>query len=517
MFSITAKDSTPPRGDEAVHLRDSLIFHNIFSDPSQITLDIVRNIINWSERYPLLRPSGYYPPLVPIVTSFLYMFFGTSASTAVMSNMIFLLILIFSIYKIGALIFERNVGLLACVFILLYPIVLQHSVLYMLDLPLTAMVALSIFTLVKSDYFKSTKYSLLLGFCFGLGMLTKWTYLFFMLGPFIYSIFKALLPKFSKNDFERYSRSGVSFRNIGLCVGTSVVTCGPYYFPILPILIEKTLTHSRMISAHGLNSLLSIDSVFFYPAALWRDMITPLGFILFSIGMVLLIISKNNYKNFSVTWTLIPYLIFTFVILSKKPRFMMPWLVSISLVASFCIGQIQSRKVSDNFLKLIKYFGFLFLIFIAISFFREDLRLKNSIMSSSKENWKINEIISVLEEDIAESRKNNTSSHTPKHLGVIPNHYYINGHTIAYYAALRRLPLSVIKLHYYRGTAYEEFVTKFDRYDYILTKNPLTEISAFQKSIRTMHSYFYSRKDLFQHLQTFNEPDGSEVSIFKRL
>jgi len=195
---------------------------------------------------------------------------------------------------------------------------------------------------------------------------------------------------------------------------------------------------------------------------------------------------------------------------------MMPWLVPISLIISFCIGEIASINVLGGSMKFGRYTIFLSLIIFAIFFFREDLKLKNSIISSSKEDWKINEMVSVLEENMING-KTNHPTHMPMYVGVIPDHYYINGQTLRYYVTLRELPLNVVKLQDYTGTAFEEFVKKFDRYDYILTKSSSNiEITSFQQSIDDMNKFFYSHIDDFEHLKTFHEPDGSEVSIFKR-
>lgn len=517
IYYLTNADSAPPMWDEAVHLRDSLVFHNILSNPSQINLKVVRDIIGKSEKYPLIRPSGYYPPFAPILTSFLYCLFGTPVKVAIMSNMVFLFILILSIYKIGTLMFNRHAGLLACVLILLFPLVLSQSVLYMPDLPLTSMVAFSMFTLIKSDYFKNTKFSIISGLSFGLGMLTKWTYLFFVLGPIFYAVFKAFYSESSQQYGVKepwYLRK--SLRNIILFVIISIVTFGPYYFPILPALIEETFKYSHGALAHGPDSLFSFASALFYPVALWKDMITPFGFILFIIGMVLLSFSKNGYKTLLFVWTLVPYFIFTFVIQNKVPRYMMPWLTPISLIICFCISKIASINVLGGSIKLERYAIFLSLIIFAIFFSEEDLRLTNSIINSSEENWKINEMVSVLEENMVKS-KTNHSTQIPMYLGVIPDHYYINGQTLRYYVTLRELPLNVIKLQNYTGTAFEEFVEKFHRYDYILTKSSSNiEVTSFQQSIDDMNKFFYSHKDDFEPLKTFHEPDGSDVSIFKR-
>ena len=65
--------------------------------------------------------------------------------------------------------------------------------------------------------------------------------------------------------------------------------------------------------------------------------------------------------------------------------------------------------------------------------------------------------------------------------------------------------------------AFEELLENFDRYDYILTKNSANiAISSFQESIDRMHEFFYSHIGSFQHLRSFQEPDGSEVSLFRK-
>ena len=515
IYYLTSIDLEPPKWDEAVHLRDSLVFYNVFSNPSEITPKVVRDIINRSELYPLIRPSGFYPPFTPILTSIFYFFFGTSHKVAIMSNMIFLFILTFSIYKTGNIMFNRTVGLLASVIILLFPIVLSHSVIYYLDLPLTAMVALSIFAILKSEYFKNTTFSILSGLIFGFGMLTKWTFLFFTIGPLCYLLLVGFYSENIQRNGPKNFRKYVS--NIIFFVIASVFIFGPYYFPILPTLIEETFRYSHAIFHIKQIPLLSLASVSFYPIALWKDMITPFGFTVFALGIALLSFSKHRYKTFILIWTIVPYLIFTFLIENKQPRYMMPWLVPISLIVSYVISEIGNFKVLGVPAKTKNFLIPLSLIVFLIFFLLENLRLRNSIIMNSEEDWKIEEIVSVLERDLKEGNKIQQLKKNPKFFGVIPDHRYINGQTIRYYATHRRLPLNVIKLQNYEGTSLQEFIEKFDRYDYIITKDiENIVLKSFQASVYEMQEYFYSRVDGFEHLETFHEPDGSEVSIFKR-
>ncbi|MGH7902405.1 MAG: ArnT family glycosyltransferase, partial [Thermodesulfobacteriota bacterium] len=254
-YYLTSLDREPPKWDESVHLRDSLVFYNVLSNPFQINLEIIKEIINKSEQYPLLRPSGYYPPFTTMLTSIFYFIFGTSSKIAVMSNMISLLILVFSIYGIGTLFFYRKIGLLASILTLLFPIVLSNSIVYMLDLSLTAMASLGIYTLIRTEYFKNTSFSIISGIVFGLGMLTKWTFLFFLLGPLCYFLIAAFYSENTPDNISKNLLKPIS--NIILFVFASVCTFGPYYFPILPNLIEETLKYSQGVLAHGPDTLFS--------------------------------------------------------------------------------------------------------------------------------------------------------------------------------------------------------------------------------------------------------------------
>ncbi|HSR16566.1 MAG TPA: glycosyltransferase family 39 protein, partial [Ignavibacteriaceae bacterium] len=489
--------------------------HNIISNPSELSFQVIKDILNKSDQYPLFRPSGYYPPLVPLLTSLLYFVFGVSAKAAIMFNIFFLFILVFSVYKIGKLIFDKNTGLLASILILLYPIVQQQSVIYYLDLPLAAMTALTIFILLKTNYFKSTKYSIFAGFLFGFGMLTKWTFLFFLVGPLCYLAFKTF---YKKEEAKLISYSSKSFKNVILFAIFSIATFGIYYFPILIELISETFKYSHGRLAQGPNSLFSFASICFYPFSLWNEMITPLGFILFIIGVVLLVFSKNQHKILLLIWIIIPYLIFTFVIQTKQPRFMLPWLVPISLIILFCISEFRSiilRKISvTSKVAGISITAFSLIVFL-IFFLIENVKLRNSIADASKKNWNISEMVSAIEDDI-KSKSSYRLNNSINYLGVIPDHHYINGQTLRYYAAFKLLPLNVIKVIQH-DEAYQEFVRKFDRYDYILTKDLFnTEIASFRESIERINKFFFSHLVSFEHLKTFQEPDGSEVSIFKR-
>ena len=512
----TSIDSAPPQWDESVHLRDSLIFYSVLTNPSQLSLEIIKEIVNKSDRYPLLRPSGYYPPLVPVVTALLYAVFGTSATTAVMSNLIFIAVLVFSVYATGSILFDRAVGLLAAWILLLLPIILEHSLIYYLDLPLTAALVLTVLCILKSDFFESTKFSFLAGLCFGLAMLTKWTSVFFVLGPFGYMALGAVFPSlYRRKAPPKPPRITRPLSNLALLVIVSILTFGPYYFPIFDELVQETVKFSSNDDSPA--SLTSFASLSFYPVALWTDMVTPVGVVLFLIGIALLLRSKQSWKVFLLVWLLVPYAVFTFVIQNKQPRYMMPWLVPVCLTIAFAAVEIGTLKG----FALKRVTAPLCLALFFALFLRSNASLRKAIEESSRNDWKLDQIVSTIEQDMFESHEAQTGQ-LPPYFGVIPDQPYLNGQTIRYYATVRRLPVNVIKLQTYDENGVKDFFSKFDRYDYILSSTdrngsqlPMTSQQR-SRAEQDMTAFFYDHIERFERLRAFSQPNGSEVAIFRK-
>lgn len=517
MFSLASLDSAPPRWDEACHLKDSVVYFHLLSHLTRIDLGTIIAILNRSDQYPLLRPSGYYPPLAPLSTSLLYFVFGVSAKVAVMSNLVFLCLLVFSVYKIGTSLFSSRVAFVACLLILFFPIILKYNIAYYLDLPLTAMTALGIFVLIRSNDFKDRRYSIISGLVFGLGMLVKWTYVFFVAGPFGYAIHKSLFSKSSRwVDVQGRSSLRNARKNLFFLATAAIFVCGLYYLPLLSYLWNKAADVLYGVNATGPDTVLSAESLLFYPVALWKEMITPLGAILLGLGILTLAFSKNSRKMFVLAWMFVPYVLFT-MIQTKNPRFMLPWLVAISLILSFYIDHLAHK--TRVFSKKVRLDGIVIspiLLLFFLSFTKENLRQREAMIAAAKENWLIDEMVSVLEKDLTLEDKNMVSSgDLPLSLGVLSNHQYINDQTLRYYTVLRRLPLNVKKVQTNRVSAYDEFVDQFDSYHYILIKDSSnTAISAYQPLTNKMLDYFYSLADRFDRLGMFPEPDGSTVSIY---
>ncbi|MFH0754517.1 MAG: glycosyltransferase family 39 protein [Candidatus Omnitrophota bacterium] len=103
----------------------------------------------------------------------------------------YMLILLWSTFGIGRIIYDKRAGLLAAFLLSMFPLVFGLSRQVMLDFPLMCMVTLSIYFLFKTNQFVSRRYSILFGLTFGLAQLTKEAAVIFIAVPLIYYFIKA--------------------------------------------------------------------------------------------------------------------------------------------------------------------------------------------------------------------------------------------------------------------------------------------------------------------------------------
>jgi Dolichyl-phosphate-mannose-protein mannosyltransferase len=96
------------------------------------------------------------------------------------------------IYGLGRRLGNARAGFWGALIFATVPFVVFSVTNFRLDLPLAAMMALALYTLVRSDDFTSERWSLGLGMVFGLGMLTKPPFAVYVLPPFLWSLWRAV-------------------------------------------------------------------------------------------------------------------------------------------------------------------------------------------------------------------------------------------------------------------------------------------------------------------------------------
>jgi hypothetical protein len=111
----------------------------------------------------------------------------------VLVNAPFLLLLLFSMYGIGSLLYGRGAGLVSATLVSLFAMVFGHARLAMLDFPAACMGTFAMYALLRTRGFYSYGYSILFGAAVALAVLTKEGVLIFILPPLGYYFFKSWL------------------------------------------------------------------------------------------------------------------------------------------------------------------------------------------------------------------------------------------------------------------------------------------------------------------------------------
>jgi 4-amino-4-deoxy-L-arabinose transferase-like glycosyltransferase len=316
-------DSRPPYWDAARHLGDSLVYLDTFklSDPLLP-----------------LQTYVYYPPFVYWVSDLFYAFFGTGLGVSILSQAVFLAVLVVSTYGIGKTLWNRRVGLLAAVFVVGTPLLASMFKWYMLDPPLTAMAALALYLLIRSESFSDTRFSLLFGLVCGLGTLTKWT---FPLALWLPALAAAIVAV--RSDLAR--RAARSTVNAVAAGALALAVCAVWFVHNWTVFrADGARYNARAADIEGDPALGSLRSLLWYAWNLLDTQLYLVPFVLFAVGLVFVFrkndsATRNFYPILMIVGT---YLAFTFL-RNKDFRFTMPMLPAVAVVAVHWLEYMRPR------------------------------------------------------------------------------------------------------------------------------------------------------------------------------
>lgn len=131
----------------------------------------------------VLTEAAPYPPVAYLVGALGFFVGGVGVAPAIVAqNVVFVSLLALGCYKVGRLAFGPLAGLLAVVFALGSPLIIEEFHEFMLDAPEAAMVAVAVWGILASERFTRIGVSALAGAAVGVGMLTKEPFGFFVAG-----------------------------------------------------------------------------------------------------------------------------------------------------------------------------------------------------------------------------------------------------------------------------------------------------------------------------------------------
>jgi 4-amino-4-deoxy-L-arabinose transferase-like glycosyltransferase len=259
-----ARDTRPPYWYIAVHATGALRIYDAFADHGIRALSLV----------PFL--TGAYPPFYHSLVAVFYGIFGRSIDVARQANLPAIALLFAATYGIGRSVLKPFAAATAAVIANFCPILLWLSRETMIDYWLTSMVALAMWLLLRTREFADRKWSLLFGAACGLGMLTKWTFVFFVALPALW-----------------FARKNIRNAVAAACVAAVTASC--WYAFAAPALLQLFRVNTVQSVSEGDPNKWSVQAVVFYFRALeGSQLFLPLS-LAFIAGLILLALNFNRH------------------------------------------------------------------------------------------------------------------------------------------------------------------------------------------------------------------------------
>ncbi|MCF7875020.1 MAG: glycosyltransferase family 39 protein [Candidatus Omnitrophica bacterium] len=317
--------------DESHYLKNGLYFHKIIFDNSHKESVFTRlGELTKVQEHALDRP-----PVLFVLQAFgwrvLEAFnFRDENMLIILVNTLFLFILGLSCYGIGLLLQGKKAGFLAAVLTLFMPLIYVYSRVMMTNLPLTALLCLTVYILLKTDRFRSKFFSILLGVSLGISQLTRETFILFIAAPLFYYVYRSLRTRITKKIVC----------NLLISLGLAFLIAGVVFLNPASFYAYKKYLQLSQISC--------INYGLFSYFARWPSLT---GYFILISTLPLFIGSVFNIKKTDkilLLWFLVPFAIFT-IFPNKSLRFIMPVLPAYALLVSCRLFKSNLKLFFKNF------------------------------------------------------------------------------------------------------------------------------------------------------------------------
>ncbi len=485
-----ARDTLPPAWDQAAHADHCLTYFRMFGEPMRLSLT------------KLLKVSSYYPPFFYVSTVPWSFLFGFSPDVLAATEIVFLLILVFAVFKLGERLFSSAAGTGAAVLIALCPVVFGLSRQILLDLPVMAMVALTQYAILETRAGTDGKKSWALGLALGLSVMVKWTAAVFVAGPFLVALAAELK--------RRRPPARKVLASLAMALLVTLIIALPWY-----------AANRAGISASASNSL-SADaaregdpsdlggSLVWYWMAFTKGLVSrPLGIFLL-IGLaafVPLARKKAEASAFLLAWALPAFLVFL-VLPNKDGRYIAPLLAALVLLSAAGLVSLKPPLLKRA------VWGLLALVGI-VQFFAFSYGIPSGIKNGyarppRNADWKAAKILKSL----ADSRPGR-----PLRIAFLPDLPYFNFSTFRFFAHLGKIPSVIDPIGPGPRTlgALEGYDVMISKSGALASRHTLEERAAFQELFAQAAKRRGPAGLPFRLWRRFPLPDGSAARIFIRI
>ena len=310
-------DRRPPEWDHANHLERAVLCQRSLAEPGGEALQEI------------IAESSFYPPIVTCAAGLLGLALPPlAAAHAVMWG--FLVVGTLAVFGLGRRLLDPAAGLLAAFLFATAPFVVFSLLHFQLDLPLTAIVAVTLYALAHPEALAGPRGALGLGVLLGLGMLAKPPFAAYVSGALLWAAWLAGRAP------DRRARLG----RLLAAVGVAALIALPWYGPRLVGLPMQVMNRSfKQAAESGHAPALTSGALLFYP----RWIVPQLGLLatLLLIGGVVAVARRERARGF--VWAALAPAVIFFLIQNKNLRYTLPLLPAAALAGTAAVAALAPR------------------------------------------------------------------------------------------------------------------------------------------------------------------------------
>lgn len=269
--------------------------------------------------------SDYYPPLFYFVEAVLFLALGKTSWLPFLANLPGLFLLSFFTFQIAWTLFRDSQSAYSGILVLMFPLVAWTSRETLLDVSLSGCVALSLYILLRTRNLESHVWSIAFGVSVGIGLLTKWTFILFLVPAVCLSLFRS-------------SQRLRSSRHLVDAVLVALPLTLWWYLPNLESLHQRYLLTARGADWEMDPVFGSLLWVIYYPRCLTSYyLFLPLTVVL--IWGLIFLWRNGRLQSEQARWAMIVAgggVVLLTLLKTKDPRYVMPVVVPLAvLLASY--------------------------------------------------------------------------------------------------------------------------------------------------------------------------------------
>lgn len=303
--------------------------------------------------------SPAYPNFTHIVSMILIFIFGNSWKVIQCTGTLFFLMTIIGTYfYVKEVTGKPQIAFFSAFFYSFCISIVQYSRFQMLDIPLTAMIIL---TMYYWERFKKTvnyRYLYASALTFAFAELTKWHAVVFLFIPSVFLIIWAVKHK-------KFNSKQFIFHSV-MCLVLILIIVLPWYYYNFEN-FKRLGAINFWGEADDPRNMFSSVNILFYTRLIINYQIQFVGFLLFVYSAVRIGIKKPKYLKMSLLTLLFSYCFFTFFVINKNIRVLFPVMPFVALTMAY--GTVELLHITHKTYLLARTFLSTIIIFIVLSFF----------------------------------------------------------------------------------------------------------------------------------------------------